>query len=95
MPKLSQNVREKVHDGAAHEVRVRQTAPIRMFPMRLSRLPEDPRGAPSGPQTRHPVQTGHKQKYCLFRQLDDETVVKARFLFKNQLLATNVTHGGH
>jgi len=65
VPKLSQNVREKVDDGAAHEVRVRQTAPIRLLSMRLPWLPEDPRGAPSSPQTRHPVQTGYKQKYRL------------------------------
>lgn len=53
MQKLPQNVREKVDDGAAHEVRVWKIAQIRVLQVRVPGVPKNPRGTSPGPQTRH------------------------------------------
>jgi hypothetical protein len=43
---LLEDLREEVDDGAAHEVRVRQVADVRLFQVPLQGLPEDARRAP-------------------------------------------------
>ena len=46
MQELLEDVREKVDDGEAHEVRVRKAAHVRVLDLPVPGLPEDARGAP-------------------------------------------------